>query len=193
MSKSWEKVYAENAKELGDHPRSVLWPSWERADNLYAKWLSMVDVKDGDAILDVGCGTGRLTWWMSQSGTNVQISGIEPVTELHGIARGKMDDVRCGLFPDIIGKHELYSHVVLFGSMVTVERSKVVLAIKESMRIVSKDGTIAVTFNHSGGYSGRLPSLSQEEAELMLSEAGAETWDVVFRENNQEMLFVVKR
>lgn len=187
----WSEVYAKNAMELGDHPRSVLWPSWDRADNLYSDWLSMVRLNDGDTILDVGCGTGRLKWWMDMSAVAVDVSGIEPVEELYAIAKKKMNDVRCGLFPAVVGEHERYSHVVLFGSMVTVERDDSVCAIREALRITSLGGTVAVTFNHADQYSGSLPSLTQSEAEGMLSEAGALGWELVLRESGQEMLFVV--
>lgn len=52
--------------------------------------LKRVDVKSGEAILDVGCGTGELLEALSRSDPGAKLSGMDLSAEMLQVARGKL-------------------------------------------------------------------------------------------------------
>lgn len=53
--------------------------------------LSMLDPSDGDAILDVGCGTGSLAILIKQTAPGARVVGIDPDPEVLAIAKRKAE------------------------------------------------------------------------------------------------------
>jgi arsenite methyltransferase len=71
--------------------------------------VERMEIKPGASVLDVGCGTGRLTRWIAERlGEGGRVTGIDPLPERIGIARanapsldfevGQAEDL--GAFPD---------------------------------------------------------------------------------------------
>ncbi len=53
--------------------------------------ISIANVKDSDSILDLGCGTGKLTMELSRLLLNGNIKGIDPSKEMTDKARERFD------------------------------------------------------------------------------------------------------
>lgn len=54
------------------------------------KTLSVITLKSQDRVLDIGCGTGILLHYLSESYPGIQLSGIDPVKEMLAVARQRL-------------------------------------------------------------------------------------------------------
>lgn len=96
-----------------DHDTARLAETYDRvSDSQFEggkRLVERLDIKAGDCVLDVGCGTGRLAGWIAQRvGPTGKVTGIDPLQERITIARlrnreihfevGSVEDLGC--FPD---------------------------------------------------------------------------------------------
>jgi ubiquinone/menaquinone biosynthesis C-methylase UbiE len=75
--------------DLDGYDRAIR--TWTREGVWRSALLAQVAPRAGDAILDVGCGTGSLAILLKQSAPNARIVGLDPDPEVLKLARAKAD------------------------------------------------------------------------------------------------------
>lgn len=96
-----------------DHDSPRLAETYDRVSDTQftggKRLVERLNIKAGDRVLDVGCGTGRLACWIAERvGPNGKVAGIDPLAERVAIARGRNRDIHfevgsaedLGCFPD---------------------------------------------------------------------------------------------
>ena len=71
-------------------------PRYDRRWSFYVdatihETLRRLDVRPGECVLDVGCGTGILIHEISSRNPTVRLAGVDPSSEMLAIARGRVD------------------------------------------------------------------------------------------------------
>jgi SAM-dependent methyltransferase len=147
---------------------------------LFGEWaprvLDAAKIQDGDAILDVACGTGILARQANvRTGAEGKVAGIDPGPGMIAVASELEDriDWREGVAEDLPFPDESFDAVVSqFGMMFFTDRPK---AIQEMQRVLMPGGRMAVLV-----WSGldRNPAYAAE-VELLESYAGSAAADAL--------------
>jgi ubiquinone/menaquinone biosynthesis C-methylase UbiE len=116
---------------------------WSR---LFARrFVDFVGITDGERVLDVGCGTGSLTYTLASSAPRSEIVGIDPSTAFVDYARSRTSDPRLSFdvgnaqslpYPD--GSFDKCLSLLVFQFIPDVPR-----AIGEIRRVTRVGGTVA--------------------------------------------------
>ncbi len=102
----------------GYHPHSLMWSNTE-VQELRFKILADIGIKKGNSLLDVGCGFGDFSHFLSKKNTPVEFTGIDVSAEL--LAEGnrhfpELNLVEGDLF-DFNPKQQSYDYVTLSGAL----------------------------------------------------------------------------
>jgi len=104
---AWNDQLLQNPHAVADKRRRVqkmfaaIAPSYDLNNHLHSLWMDqawrkkavkLADVKSGDAIVDVACGTGDLTFAFAARHPDVNVTGIDFTYEMLPIARQKFAD-----------------------------------------------------------------------------------------------------
>lgn len=104
---AWNDQLLQNPHVVADKRRRVqkmfaaIAPSYDLNNHLHSLWMDQAwrkkavklgEVKPGDAIVDVACGTGDLTFAFASRHTDVNVTGIDFTYEMLPIARQKYGD-----------------------------------------------------------------------------------------------------
>ncbi len=116
---------------------------------LFAHWGPVVagaaGIKPGDRVLDVGCGTGALTLAAAErAGSHGSVVGVDPNPEMLAVARRKSPPIewiegRAEALP--MPDRDFDAVVSQFALMFVDDRAG---ALREMMRVLRPDGTLAV-------------------------------------------------
>jgi SAM-dependent methyltransferase len=125
---------------------------WSR--RLAPKFVDFAAIAGAARVLDVGCGTGSLSFCLAEHFEILEVQGIDVCPEYIAYARRKTDDARltfqigdaCTLpFPDASFDHSLSMLVLQF-----IPRAE--LAVREMRRVTRRGGTVAAaTWDSRGG------------------------------------------
>lgn len=137
---------------------------------LFAHWgpvmVAAARISDGDAVLDVACGTGVLAAAaLERVGPNGHVVGLDPNEDMLSVARRKTDKItwREGTAESIPDPNGSFDAVVSqFGFMFFGDRAA---ALREMMRVLRPGGWLAVAVcdavDHSPGYKAFADLLGQ--------------------------------
>jgi SAM-dependent methyltransferase len=108
--------------------------------------LRRLELRPGERILDVGCGTGALLSLLSESAPTVQLSGVDPVPEMLEIARQRLgnDVVLEQAFAEGLPFSSQKFDVVISTNAFHYFR-KPVVALEEMVRVLNKGGRVVIT------------------------------------------------
>ncbi len=175
------------------------------SDSQFKKGKLLVEkmgIKSGDAVLDIGCGTGRLAMYMSSVvGPKGRVVGVDPSPHRIDVARKKLDNMVDGNVQFAIGSgespgslpEESFDHVCYSSVFHWVEDKPA--ALRAAYRLLKPGGKIGITTwdreNPSGvksityrlftrpPYAGRVRAdedaskpVTRKELETLLPEAG---------------------
>ena len=113
---------------------------------------SMMGIKSGDAVLDIGCGTGRLALYVSNIlGSSGRIVGIDPSPYRVNVAKDKLKEGAPMNMSFMIGRAEYldelsdcsFDHVYYSSVFHWVDDKKA--ALKEAYRVLRPGGIIGMT------------------------------------------------
>jgi ubiquinone/menaquinone biosynthesis C-methylase UbiE len=128
---------------------------------LFQQWARITaaaaDIRTGQRVLDVACGTGALTCVVSELvGVQGHVVGLDPNEDMLAVARSKATSVdwRSGCAEEIAFPNATFDAVVSqFGMMFFEDR---IAALREMMRVLRPQGRLAITvcdaLNRSSGY-----------------------------------------
>ena len=107
--------------------------------------VERLDVKSGDAVLDVGCGTGRLTQWIAGRDA-VCVVGIDPLPERVALARERAPGIRfeVGSAEDLAVFADASFDVVCLSAVFHWIEDKA-RALREFARVLRPRGRLGVT------------------------------------------------
>ena len=102
----------------GYHPHSLLWSNTE-VQELRFKILADIGLKGGDSILDVGCGFGDFSAYLSRHNKPVNYTGIDVSAELLNEGRKHYPELELiqGDLLDFNPKPQSYDYVTLSGAL----------------------------------------------------------------------------
>ncbi|MFC1626019.1 class I SAM-dependent methyltransferase [Patescibacteria group bacterium] len=80
--------YKESFEKYGVDPRSLKWRSLKAAQQRYKEIISLVDF-EGKSVLDVGCGFGDITKFITVRTSNFSYLGVDRMDEFIKVARKK--------------------------------------------------------------------------------------------------------
>src|SRR5262245_31158609 len=125
---------------------------WSRL--LARSFVAFCDVRDGDAILDVGCGTGALSFALCELTNAGRVTGIDPSQAYVSRARTNAEDPRLRFeagdatrlkFPDASFDKTLSALVLNFIADPQT-------AVREMIRVTRPAGVVAATvWDYAGG------------------------------------------
>jgi arsenite methyltransferase len=133
------------------HDSRHLAETYERVSDLQfeggRRLVERLGLDEGARVLDIGCGTGRLTWWIGERlGPKGSVVGIDPLEERIGIARSHGGAVRfeVGQAEDL-GAFEDASFDAVCMSSVFHWVSDKAKALAEIRRVLRPGGRLGVT------------------------------------------------
>ena len=102
----------------GYHPNALLWSSKEVQELRFEK-LAQIGFEKGDSVLDVGCGFGDFSAYLSKQGTPVDFTGIDLSESLLKEGRSQYPEVvfHQGDLFDFNPKQKSYDYVTLSGTL----------------------------------------------------------------------------
>jgi ubiquinone/menaquinone biosynthesis C-methylase UbiE len=125
-------------------------PAYERfmgrwSERLAPLFIQFAGIRDGERVLDVGCGTGSLARALLSSGTKTRVVGIDPTEDFVSFAKRRMPGPRAEFhvgiaetlpFPD-------RSFDVVLALLVMQEMDERSRAVREMVRTTRRGGRIA--------------------------------------------------
>ncbi len=80
--------HRDSLKRYGYHPNALYWSSRD-IQELRFQVLAEIGVKQGDSVLDVGCGFADLKSWFAEQGKDVAYTGIDISPDLIAVAKAQ--------------------------------------------------------------------------------------------------------
>ena len=110
---SSDTFYSEQYKEFGRSVKSLGWGSTRSQEKRF-KALAQAGIRNGDSILDVGCGFGDLYHYLKKNGCDTEYTGLDSNQGFISINQSTHPnlDFRCG---DILSISDTYDWVVASG------------------------------------------------------------------------------
>jgi 2-polyprenyl-3-methyl-5-hydroxy-6-metoxy-1,4-benzoquinol methylase len=113
--------------------------------------LVALGLKSGDAVIDVGCGSGRLATALDRSGPSVHYLGTDVVPELVSYAQKRCATRETWRFSVVNGltipQPDASADFITFFSVFThLARNECLAYLKEAKRVVKPDGKIVVSY-----------------------------------------------
>lgn len=108
--------------------------------------LIRLELRSGESILDVGCGTGALLSMLSASASGVNLSGVDPVSEMLDIARQKLGSaavLKQGFAENLPFTSQKFDLVISTNAFHYFRNP--VRALEEMGRVLSEGGRIVIT------------------------------------------------
>jgi 2-polyprenyl-3-methyl-5-hydroxy-6-metoxy-1,4-benzoquinol methylase len=114
-------------------------------------WSGTLPADKSARILDAGCGSGSLVWWMQQRGYE-QAGGIDISVEQVATARalGVRNVVEGDLIPHLAGKPEWYDRVVLRDVIEHFTRDAIVDTLDACRRALRPGGALVIQVPNAG-------------------------------------------
>jgi arsenite methyltransferase len=134
-----------------EHDSGGLAQTYDRVSDLQfevgKRLVERLGIAEGARVLDVGCGTGRLTHWIAERvGTKGVVTGIDPLEERIQIARSHGGAVRFGVgqAEDLGGFEDASFDAVCMSSVLhwVAEKAR---ALDEVRRVLRPGGRLGVT------------------------------------------------
>ncbi len=128
--------------------RRVVGGEYEGAGKIEAALLRQLGLKEGDFVVDVGCGSGRLSSALSR-GQHIAYHGIDVVQELLDYAKSQSaDHYRFTLVDGLYVPEEtgVVDFVTLFSVATHLHRHETYTYLKELIRVAKPNGLIVVSF-----------------------------------------------
>jgi SAM-dependent methyltransferase len=112
---------------------------------LAPSFLRFVGLKDGQHMLDVGCGTGALGRAVISSGLDVRITGLDPVPAYLSFAREAVPDGRAEFYPGSVDSIPFPEHTfdAALGLLVLQDFVDPPRAVGEMVRVTRAGGVVA--------------------------------------------------
>lgn len=103
------------------------------------------DLPKGSKILDVGCGTAHLTYWIKEKGFDVY--GIEPSSEMFKYAKKNFPDIEIkqGISSKIPYADNCFDLIVAFEVLRYLDNDENIKSYKEFLRVLKPNGKFFVT------------------------------------------------
>jgi SAM-dependent methyltransferase len=108
--------------------------------------LRRLELRPGERILDVGCGTGVLLSLLSESAPTVHLSGVDPVPEMLEVARQRLAKavvLKSGFAEGLPFSNQIFDVVISTNAFHYFR--KPVAALEEMARVLSKGGRVVIT------------------------------------------------
>jgi trans-aconitate methyltransferase len=142
---------------------------WEKARGLL-EWLAP---RDGERILDLGCGTGQLSAEIAASGAHVV--GVDRSPDMVAEARKKFPMLRFEVCDArALPFHEEFSAVFSNAALHWIPQAEQVVS--GISRALKPDGRIVAEFGGKGNVQNVVAALEQGLADLKISTEGANPW-----------------
>lgn len=108
--------------------------------------IARLQLQGSESVLDVGCGTGELLKRLHALHPRTRLAGIDPVTEMLAIARGKLPaqvDLRAGWADGLPWRDASFDLVLSCNVFHYVKHP--LPALREMVRVLAPGGTIVIT------------------------------------------------
>jgi 2-polyprenyl-3-methyl-5-hydroxy-6-metoxy-1,4-benzoquinol methylase len=114
-------------------------------------WASILPTDKGARILDAGCGSGSLVWWMQQRGYE-QSGGIDVSAEQVAVANalGVRNVVEGDLVPFLGGKQGWYDRVILRDVIEHFTRDAILSTLDACRLALRPDGALVIQVPNAG-------------------------------------------
>lgn len=139
---SYDTVAEDYATLLADHLAGE--PVQRHVLSLFAE---LVRSRGGGRVLDLGCGTGRLSGYLRDLGLDVE--GLDLSPGMLAVARRAYPDLAftVGSATDLPHSDESLNGVVAFHSLIHIPDEQLGRAVAEVARVLRPGGTVLVTFH----------------------------------------------
>ncbi len=99
-------VYRERLRTYGPGPAALHWRSRESQERRFTG-LAAIGIRDGDSVLDVGCGLADFYGWLKDRGVLVSYIGMDFTAEMVALSRETYPEARFMLSNLVEGDHGL--------------------------------------------------------------------------------------
>jgi ubiquinone/menaquinone biosynthesis C-methylase UbiE len=109
------KIYSNAFRFYGNSPKAVQWPKGRQEERFNALF-NQTNLKDGQTILDFGCGLADLYTYLININSNIVYTGVDIVQDFLNANKTKFNELEFINSEEFLKKKKNYDYIVVSGA-----------------------------------------------------------------------------